>query len=70
MRQAGMMVLLSIYFNTRNEEYRVSFEDRSSDYIKEANIDNVEVILVPEENTSKVSGRVRKAIDYKKLAGV
>ena len=45
----------------------MSFEDGSPDYLKEEEIDNIEVILVSEE-TSRVSGRVRQAVDYKKLA--
>ena len=55
------------YFNSKTQEYLVSFEDESTDYLKEEEIDNIEVILVSEE-TSKVSGRARKAVDYKKLA--
>ena len=46
----------------------MSFEDGSPDYLKEEEIDNIEVILVAEEVPSKVSGRVRQAVDYKKLA--
>ena len=56
------------YFNTKTQEYFVSFEDGSPDYLKEEEIDNIEVILVAEEVPSKVSGRVRQAVDYKKLA--
>ena len=44
------------------------FEDGSTDYLKEEDIDNVEIILVPEDKPSNVSGRVRKAVDYRKLA--
>ena len=47
----------------------VSFEDGSTDYLKEDDIDGHEIILVSED-TSKVSRRVRKAVDYRKLADV
>ena len=55
------------HFNTKIEKYLVSFEDGSTDYLKEEEIDNIEVILLSE---SKVSGRVRKAVNYKKLANM
>ena len=56
------------YFNSKIKEYMVSFEDGSEDYLKEEDIDNVDIILVPEDKPSNVSGRVRKAVDYRKLA--
>ena len=57
------------YYNTKIQEYFVTLQDGSEDYLKEEDIDNQEVILIP-ENVSKVSGRVRKAVDYKKLADI
>ena len=55
------------YFNSKLQEYFLSFEDGSSDYLKESDIDGSQVMLIP-ENVSKVSGRARKSIDYRKLA--
>ena len=39
------------YFNTKLEEYNVSFEDGSSDYIKKSDIDGVEIILLEDKTT-------------------
>ena len=55
------------YFNSKLKEYFVTFDDGSSDYIKEDEIDGCQLILLSED-VSKVSGRVRKSIDYRKLA--
>ena len=69
MRQAGMTVLLNTStLKTKNNWFPL----RTVVLIilkKLIHIDNDEVILVPEEHMSK-SGRIRKSVDYKKLAGV
>ena len=56
------------YFNRSLEEFHVLFDDGSEDYIKETDIDGVEIILVKPDNTSKVSGCARKSDDNKKMA--
>ena len=56
------------YFNTKLEEYCVSFDDNSEDYIKESDIDGEKIILVSE--MSRVSGRIRAQVDYRKMSGL
>ena len=70
--ETGWHIGKLVYFNTKTQEYLVTFDDDSSDYIKEADIDDKEVILLPDEDidVSKVSGRKRKHVDYKKLADI
>ena len=35
-----------VYYNSKLEEYKVDFEDGTSDYVAESDIDNVEVQIV------------------------
>ena len=56
------------YFNKSLDELFVRFEDGSEDYIKPTEIDGLQIVLVTPENVSRVSGRNRKSIDYKRLA--
>ena len=57
------------YFNTQLEEYKVSFDDESTDFLKKEDIDGVEIILIEEqESCSTRSGRPRKNVDYKRMA--
>ena len=56
------------YFNTKLEEYCVSFKDNSEDYIKKNDIDGEKIILVSE--MSRVSGRIRAQVDYRKMSGL
>ena len=42
----GWFVGNIIYFNTVLKEYKVEFEDGTSDYIEPSDIDNVEIILI------------------------
>lgn len=57
------------YFNTQLEEYKVSFDDGSTDFLKKEDIDGVEIILIEEqESCSTRSGRPRKNVDYKRMA--
>ena len=53
------------YYNKNLQKYLVQFGDGSTDYIKKEDIDGLQLILVSE---TRVSGRVRKNIDYKRLA--
>ena len=46
------------YFNIKLEEYKVSFEDGSSDYIKKSDIDGTDIILL--ENDSNLNDLVPK----------
>merc|ERR1712150_29419 len=54
------------YFNTFLQEYLVEFRDGSTDYIKKEDIDGLQIMLVQE--TTRTSGRIRKDVNYKKLA--
>ena len=56
------------YFNTELEEYCVTFKDNSEDYIKKNDIDGEKIILVSE--MSRVSGRIRAQVDYRKMSGL
>ena len=55
------------YFNTKLQEYLVYFEDQTEDYIKKEDIDGTQIILISEMSRS---GRVRKQVDYKKMASI
>ena len=54
------------YFNTKLQEYLVSFDDGSEDYIKEEDIDGKQIVLISEMSRF---GRIRKTLNYKKMSG-
>ena len=55
------------YFNLKLKEFFVLFEDDTSDYLREEEIDGYQIIL---KDVSKVSGRVRNTVNYRKFADI
>ena len=55
-----------MYFNTKLQEYLVTFDDKSEDYIAKEDIDGIQIILIQEDTSA--FGRKRNKVDYRKLA--
>ena len=55
------------YFNLKLKEFFVLFEDDTSDYLREEEIDGYQIIL---KDVSKVSGQVRNTVNYRKFADI
>ena len=56
------------YFNTQLNEYRVTFEDESTDFITRKDIDGIEIVIIEEQDTRPTrSGRPTKHVDYNKM---